>query len=268
MNVSKLIEWFYTTEEFKRLKPRSQLAYMQTLSKYVFDSVVFSNFSSPHEVYMYYKSKSLSTAALRIKILRRVYNVAIKYKVVDNNPFTNIKLDEPKPRTRLWTEEEIQKVYSSEISSARLLSILCYEFGQRPGDILKLTFEDFKGNELTITQEKTGKTLIFTIPQYIKKEIKDYRRYYTCAFDNVFINQYNYYFNVFKLQNGLHKDLQLRDLRRTAITEVIEGGGTIQEAMSISGHSSERTLQKVYIQMTAKVTLNAQNKRKRKDLTD
>lgn len=57
----------------------------------------------------------------------------------------------------------------------------------------------------------------------------------------------NDYFDKIKKEAGLSSDLQLRDLRRTAITETIENGADALQVMMLSGHNSTSSLMPYFV---------------------
>ena len=62
---------------------------------------------------------------------------------------------------------------------------------------------------------------------------------------------------------GLPDHLQFRDLRRTAETEVMEGGATVSEAAAMTGHSIAHTsrMADTYTVLNERMARNAQAKR-------
>jgi integrase len=161
-----------------------------------------------------------------------------------------------KKRKVMWERTNVLAFLNAAFSrwqwrNAGLVFYMIYEWGQRVSDILKLKWEniDFDTNTVTITQSKRGATVklpispgLATMLQQQKKDfvLSDYVAPQMVRRQGKFvpysISTINSYATDIMQEAKLDRMLQLRDLRRTAITETIENGGDLLTVMQMSGH--------------------------------
>ena len=219
------------------------------------------------------KSKGRHRANACCKVMRRVFNVALRHSRVKSNPFIMMNLKATPARKVLWEDEHIDAFLAKadEIgrSSIGTIALLCYEMCQRPGDMRQLKWGNYKRGVFTFTQEKTKVDMkIDATPSIIDRLDKLER-----GVDHQFIimdetglhvgyDRFKYYKLAREIIKaaGLPEYLQLRDLRRTGATELAEHGCTEDELRSITGHQG-RDILNTYIRPTHKMARNAMKKR-------
>ena len=218
------------------------------------------------------KHKGRHRANACCKVMRRVFNVAMRHSRVKTNPFIMQNLKSTPPRMVLWEPEHIQTFISTADDmghhSVGTIALLCYELCQRPGDMRQLKWDDYNRGVFTFQQEKTKVQIeIDATPSIIDRLAILERGEPDQA---ILIDEFNGLpydrFKYYKLAReiikaaGLPDHLQLRDLRRTGATELAEHGCTEDELRSITGHKGREILN-TYVRPTRAMARNAMKKR-------
>ena len=133
--------------------------------------------------------------------------------------------------------------------------MMCYEWGQRPVDIRNLKWTDIDGAVVTITQTKRGATVELPVPDNLmqmlqqQREDWDFQDYVVphhrpqdSAYRPLTVSQMTALLREVKAIAGLPDELQVGDLRKTAIVEMIEGGVDHLAIQSVSGHKNVASL--------------------------
>jgi len=136
---------------------------------------------------------------------------------------------------------------------------------------------DFNEQRVDITQSKRGAEVFLPIPDTLFTMIKEQHEYfnfqeYVAPHPNPRNGHYppytalaiHYIVNKIKKEAGLPKELQARDLRRTAITEMVEAGVDAVGIMQVSGHQDIASI-KPYLVNTYSGASAALAKRKGND---
>jgi integrase len=259
MRVSALIDWYYQSRSFAKLKPNSVRQYRHLLHKaepflrlnwdvhrinaIIADSI-FDDLSR-----VFSKHCAVSTC----RILSHIWNLGLRYGHVSNNPFKSMELPALQSRTNLWTEEQVHDFITtceaSGYASLGLMAELCYLFAQRPGDMRKLRWNNIIGQTLEFRQEKTNSFISVFIPPSFMMRLDMVRDERSNASDFICINpdtgngytERDYNTIAFDMKRKAHIpiELQLRDLRATAITESDEFESSV--VRRITGHKTERS---------------------------
>jgi integrase len=189
-------------------------------------------------------------------VYRIVLNYAIRCGYTRHNPFEKVRKKATKHRKVMWERDNVRAFLNVAFSRWQWRNIgivfyMIYEWGQRVSDILNLKWENinFDTNTVTITQSKRGATVKLPISQglatMLKQQQKDFflspyvapqmvrRQGKWTPYSIATLN--NHVIDIMA-EARLDKELQLRDLRRTAITETIENGGDLLTVMQMSGH--------------------------------
>ncbi len=254
MQAGAFIEWYFESRSFASLKPTSQRHYRYMLKKaaplltkhrverinatvadYVFDELS--------------RAFSANVAVQSCRILAHIWKLGIRYQVASHNPFQSMELPMLPSRTILWTEDQlwdfVNTCRSSGYDGLGTLALLCYVFAQRPGDMRQLRWQNLKGSRLEFVQEKTGTFMSLWVPDFVSEELEERR---TKSLDFICINSdtglpysdRDYNKQAFDMKRKAHipLELQFRDLRRTALTEVDDD----ESARRLGGHKSDRSL--------------------------
>ena len=181
---------------------------------------------------------------------------------MNKNPMSMVKKRSHEPRSVVWTREQVELFIDTAFSQFKyrnigLLALLCYEWGQRPVDIrlLKWSSIDFDNKMVTIKQTKRGATVQLPledkIEQLLLQQSEDwgfqdyvlpYQRPSDGAYSVIEHFQVSALANEVKALCDLPKELQMGDLRKTAITELIRSGVDQLAIMSVTGHRNVQSL--------------------------
>lgn len=272
ITVSTLFAKFKETREWNKLSINSKKTYRQMMNHAEKDYFLIMNRASQitedfvDELYDKLKiTKSVSHATMFMKVMRRIWSVCKRKKLVGNNPFREMGLETPKARIIVWTKDEveayIQKALDKKYYDLLLVAMLCYELGQRPGDMKKLveTKQGFNSDftEVKFVQQKTKKCMYLPIyTERLQRYLKAFLNHAITRNEHDFLALHHEILNT----ANLSPKLQMRDLRRTALTEVMEADATDAEGQSISGHVNRQELN-TYSPSTLKMAKNAMAKR-------
>jgi integrase len=277
MKLSNLFNWYKEQREWRKLSKNSKIMYDQmmkhALAKFpIMDRVDYITAKTADELYdELLKTGKTSTAVFFTKVMRRIWNVAKRHGKVKVNPFEKMGVATLPSRTTIWSPEVVHqfstKALELNLPHISLLVEMCYNLGQRPSDVIAIKIRDYNKTQQTVKvyQSKTKKTVF--IPIY-EPFITKLNRYVDTVWSKrwgTFLPQFNYsqYNRDYRLVRdklGLPKTLQLRDLRRTAITEIMEHGATDAEGQAVSGHTNRNELN-TYAPSTLTMARNAMEKR-------
>lgn len=181
-------------------------------------------------------------------VLARVVEIARDHEYLSHNTTDRLRIPAPNKRSVIWTEaDEAAFLEACEADHHRdamrlALALLLYT-GQRPGDVLRMTWAHYDGNVIRVVQQKTGARVevachrdLRALLDSAKKDAKGltivamrdgrpWRRvYFTEAFGRI------------KARAGLPGH-RAADCRRTAVMRLYEAGADEEEIAAITGHS-------------------------------
>lgn len=191
-----------------------------------------------------------------------VLNTSIRHQALFSNPVSLIQRSKTKPRKVRWTTPQVKCFLDTAYSQWRWRSIglivhMAFNWAQRIGDMrmLKWTSLDLVNNTLKLEQSKRGEDVFlpiqgglvdmlrqqqndFGFQDYVAPRVEPRAGAYTPYDDDeihVLVNQV-------KSQAGLPKELTAMDLRRTAITQMVERGVDVVGIMQVSGHANPQSV--------------------------
>jgi len=224
---------------------------------------------------------SVSLSNTKARILSVLLNYAVSIELLVNNPMAKVRKLKHEPDTRIWTQGEVEKLLEVgyqgfPLRNITLLAHMCYEYAQRPVDISRLTWEqlNFDTNCLTIRQTKRGATVQLPIEEPLRsllleqQEAWGFQPYVVphqkprgSVYHVMSRSEMNTRFNALKDEAGLHPELQLGLLRKSAIVELVEAGVDAVGIMNVSGHKSIASLNP-YLAHTLKGAATALSQRR------
>ncbi len=250
------------------------------------DAVTFKH-AERFQQYCIDKGLSAASTNTHIKMVKRIFSLAVKRGQLEKNPFTGISmLKVPDGLVRLITEKELRlllSVASNPIWKARIF--LAKTSGLRRGEILNLTINDVdfeKGKIIVQPKKDTKFTWRWVVKDKERREVplvEDAAKLLIHLQEQMpekqpyfFLTPERYQYllhlnadgnlidrvakcpdNNFR-RNWLHlckkagiDDLTFHDLRATCITEWLEQGIMPHEVQKLAGHSSIETTMKYYV---------------------
>ena len=225
--------------------------------------------------------RSVSLANHSLSVYRLLFNYAIRHGFTQHNPFSKVLKRADKARKVVWTRADIKAYLTTAYSQFKwrnvgLIVQMAHEWGQRLGDmrLLKWSSYDVETGVLTLEQSKRRATVTIptsqTLQTMLKQQHAEYGWQEYIAPSNspdgkgglkpyTLIRLPIIGAEIMKAA-GLPDTLRLMDLRRTAISEMLEHGVPITNVMSVSGHASAQSLTP-YLKHTLKSASFAQDLR-------
>lgn len=199
-----------------------------------------------------------------LSALRGVLKVARRHRYLTEDITDGVEIARSGVRDAVWSVADLDAMRATcdgPWGAAVWLGcqLMLYS-GQRVGDVLALTWNQYDGDSLSLVQQKTGKALIIPCHRDLRAALDEAR---ANARGTVIVARPNgqrfsgqhwrEHFNRFRAAAGLGH-LQARDFRRTAATRLGEiAGMSDADISSITGHApGSRALNNVYRMRTAK----------------
>lgn len=264
---------YLNSKAFARLKGNSQKEYIQciaiamatlTHTGKTIGETKLSFFGNNHANFAYeqWLDRGVSRANKISAILSIVFNRAISMDILNRNPIKGIKRVPNKQRKVMWTQDQVFTFLDTAYRHNKWRSIglivqMAYEWGQRIGDMRLLTWDkiDLDNRRMDIEQSKRSADVHLPISDPLfhvlhqQKEAYGFQPYVAPQMqpsdgaykpykkDNLFS-----YVNEIKKAADLPDELTAMDMRRTAITEMVEAGVDITQIKQVSGHKSINSL--------------------------
>jgi integrase len=292
--VGQLIEFYLNSDHFARLTGSTQKQYETHLNAVLATRVLGKRLED-------YRARSLKaqhtnlayqewlkigtrTANYRKSALSTAWKYCMRLDIMENDPVRLIKTESDKPRKVRWTREQVSTFLDTAYSDFKWRSIglivhMSYECAQRVGDMRVLTWDkvDLDAQRIDLTQSKRGADVHLPIPEALtamlqqQKEDFGFQTYVAPkttpvagAYVPYPVDQIDAAINEVKDAAGLPKNITAMDLRRTAITEMVEGGADLAQIMQVSGHRNPGSV-KPYMVNTFTGAKNALAKRGGRD---
>jgi integrase len=272
-NLRQVLAHYYKTGQFNSLSLHTQKTYTYGFNKICvtkmfgreLGDITLKYLTPTHCTELYetwVKQVSVDNANQLSRIFSVLINFCISLGLMDKNPMSMVKKRSHEPRSVVWTQEQVELFVETAFSKFEyrnigLLALLCYEWGQRPVDIrlLKWSSIDFDNKMVTIKQTKRGATVQLPIEgkldELLSQQKEDwgfqdyvlpYQRPSDGAYGVIEHFQVSALANEVKALCGLPRELQMGDLRKTAITELIRSGVDQLAIMSVTGHRNVQSL--------------------------
>jgi integrase len=226
------------------------------------------------------KDKLIRTANYRKAALSKAWKHCMELDVMDNDPIRLVKTLSTKQRKVKWTREQVVLFLDTAYGNFRWRSIglivhMAYEWAQRIGDMRMLTWNhiNFDAKRVDLIQSKRGADVHLPIPSdlltMLKQQSQDFgfqdyvapkTKPVAGAYVPYPIDHIDTAINEVKQEAGLPKEITAMDLRRTAITEMVEGDADLAQIMQVSGHRNPESV-KPYLVNTFSGASNALAKR-------
>ncbi len=174
--------------------------------------------------------------------LSKVFSYAINDELIDKNPCKGIgRLYKGSRKNMLWKKDQIDTFRAGAKPHILLPWEIAYQTGQRQGDILSLTWNQYDGEYLQFRQSKGGKQLKVKVRQSLKLILdstpKRGMRICLTTRDTSWTKDGFQASWKKQLQELKITGLTFHDLRGTFITERFAEGNSVEDIAKISGHS-------------------------------
>lgn len=266
--VGQLVEFYLNSNHFARLTGTTQKQYETHLSYALatrvdgkrLEDYQASSLKAQHtnQAYQQWLQVGIRTANYRKAALSTAWKYCMRFDIIDNDPIRLIKTETDQPRKVKWTRDQVTQFLNTAYSDFRWRSIglivhMSYECAQRVGDMRVLTWDkvDLDAQRIDLTQSKRGADVHLPIPEALtamlqqQKDDFGFQTYVAPkttpvagAYVPYPVDQIDDAINEVKDAAGLPKNITAMDLRRTAITEMVEGGADLAHIMQVSGHRS------------------------------
>ena len=292
--VGQLVEFYLNSNHFARLTGTTQKQYETHLGYALatrvdgkrLEDYQASSLKAQHtnQAYQQWLQVGIRTANYRKAALSTAWKYCMRFDIIDNDPIRLIKTETDQPRKVKWTRDQVTQFLSTAYSDFRWRSIglivhMAYDLAQRVGDMRVLTWDkvDLDAQRIDLTQSKRGADVHLPIPEALtamlqqQKDDFGFQTYVAPkttpvagAYVPYPVDQIDDAINEVKDAAGLPKNITAMDLRRTAITEMVEGGADLAQIMQVSGHRSPDSV-KPYMVNTYTGAKNALAKRGGRD---
>lgn len=219
-----------------------------------------------------------ATAHYACRYARRVWNWGRRQEAVGDNPWAGMELAGLAARTQRWTRDQVDAAIAAAEkagwASLGLAIRLAWRLGLRQQDVLGLTWTQIEAR--LVQTRKTGAAVPVVADAYpdLRRALKATRRaavqVVVCETTRAAWGA-DYFRHVFRdvmRKAGLPAELQFRDLRATAATELSDAGADV---VALSTHTGHETMQMArrysrrtpeQFEAAAKLRVRAERKRK------
>ena len=266
--LTQIVDFYLHSDVFRRLSSSSQKDYESHLQATVLTQVEgktlggyrCKNLKVRHiqQAYDNWLQVGVRTVNYRRSVLSAAWRHAMRYDVMIHNPICLVQSVNEKPRKVHWSREQVSLFLDTAYSDFRWRSIglivhMAYDWGQRVGDVRLLTWDSLDLNKcrIDLTQSKRNAEVHLPISQglcsmlrqqqeefgfqeYVVPRVKPRAGAYT-PYDK---EEISLHINKILEEANLPKELTAMDLRRTAVTEMMEGGVDLAGIMQVTGHQN------------------------------
>ena len=266
--LQKVIDFYLNSEPFCRLSGSSQKDYERALGavcdtkvgRMVLGNYRCADIKVRHLTLAYemWLDAGVRTANYRKTALSVAWKHAMRYDVMTNNPVSLIKTVSSQPRRIKWSRDYVSTFLNTAYSDFRWRSMglivhMAYDWGQRVGDMRVLTWDclDLDQCRMDLTQSKRLAEIHLPISKglcsMLRQQKEDFGfQQYVAPKPNPVAGAFVPYpkeqiapvINDILDKANLPPELCAMDLRRTAVTEMMEGGVDLANIMQVTGHQN------------------------------
>ena len=286
-----LFRFYQTTFSFNKLKEQTKRDYLNTIHNGLMTkiegvtlaNIKLKNLKRKHIKLAYEKwlVRGVRIANITYAILHKIVGVGLEHDVLLYHPVSNKEKRKEAPRKVMWTPEQVKLFLDTCYSEWKwrnlgLITQMAYEWSQRTGDMRKLKWKSLNLNEAVLNLEQSKRRAEVQIPisenliKMLLKQKEDFGFQEYVAPSLTPVNGSYKPYHISKVSRlakevkavcGLPSALQVMDMRRTAITQMVEAGVDITQIMAVSGHQNVQSVSP-YIKHTLAASKSAIEKRK------
>lgn len=283
--VDSLVKSYLLSVGYAALADKTKQDYVYYINCWLSDisKTRLADMSTPtcQRLYDKHASHSVSLSNHSLSVYRLLFSYAIRNGFTKHNPFTNVKRLSDKPRRVVWEKKHIKQFMDTAFSKYEWRNVgfivyMAYSWGQRLGDMRTLTWDDYSVSTGILKLEQSKRRARVTIPtskdlQAMLKEQHETNGWQKYIVPSEVPDGRGGFkpfslLGLAKLGNTIMKaskvpsGLRMMDLRRTAVTEMIEAGVPLPNVMAVTGHATPHSLTP-YIKNTLKSATVAQDMR-------
>lgn len=218
------------------------------------------------------RARGLHTANAHMRVWQILMRHAHDLGWRPDNPAARLGLETPPPRETVWTPDQIAAFCAAAVAQGRpmvrLGVLLAYDLGQRPGDVLRLSWANYTGSGFRLRQRKTGARVeVPFFNPFLWSEIDQLARRGALVIlregsDQPYtIDHFKHLVIEIRRAAGLPEGLQLRDLRRTAGSEWGDAGATDDQIRGAGGWATRNQVA-TYVRPSSAAARGAQEARR------
>ena len=265
-SVRDVVVEYWGSDAFRKLGSASQKDYYDCLRVINDDvgsmSMKRLSVSLMQQCYIVWLERGIYRANKIAAIMSILINWAKKNGISIENPMPLLEKTPNPQRTVMWEPEQVNKFLTTAYSEWKWRSIglivqMAYEWGQRVGDMRMLTWAaiNFDKKRCDLVQSKRGAEVHLPISDTLMHVLK--QQHETFGFQVLVTPQVqpsdgsykpytkemlHVYVNAVLEAAELPSYLTAMDMRRTAITEMVEAGVDITQIKQVSGHTNINSL--------------------------
>ena len=265
-SVRDVVVEYWGSDAFRKLGSASQKDYYDCLRVINDDvgsmSMKRLSVSLMQQCYIVWLKRGIYRANKIAAIMSILINWAKKNGISIENPMPLLEKTPNPQRTVMWEPEQVNKFLTKAYSEWKWRSIglivqMAYEWGQRVGDMRMLTWAaiNFDKKRCDLVQSKRGAEVHLPISETLMHVLKQQHETFgfQClvtpqvqpsdgSYKPYTLNMLHVYVNAVLEAAGLPSYLTAMDMRRTAITEMVEAGVDITQIKQVSGHTNINSL--------------------------
>lgn len=269
----KVVAFYMSGPKYLALKGKTQISYEAHLNKAcatrISDGRVLGNLSVGEirvkhlsDCYEKWLLTGVRSANLRMACLSACWKYARQKDIVESDPISLVDRVPEQPRKVMWERSHVRDFLDVAYSDIKYRSIglivhMAYEWAQRVGDMRLLTWDrlDLDSQRLDLTQSKRNadvhlpisdglcrmlqnQKIDFGFQEFVAPKPKP-RAGAFVPYDDVEISTI---INAVKDKANVPSGLTAMDLRRTAVTEMLEGGVDMAGIMQVTGHRNPQSV--------------------------
>ena len=269
----EMVGFYLNGPRFLALGAKSQYEYRSHLTKACFTTLADGRFLGDvqlqhlrtwhfAEAYEQWLEAGIRSANYRKAALSAAWKYGMQRGIVDTNPLSLVDTKSTKPRKVMWQREHVTTFLDVAYSDWRWRSIglivhMAYEWAQRVGDmrVLKWSSIDLQAQRLDLTQSKRNADVHLPISDGLTKMLVQQRQDFgfqkyvaprvvaqAGSYSPYATEEIHKLINEVKTEANLPSELTAMDLRRTAITEMVEAGVDLLGVMQVSGHRNPQSV--------------------------
>jgi len=264
--VRDVVVEYWGSDAFRKLGSASQKDYYDCLRVINDDvgsmSMKRLSVSLMQQCYIIWLKRGIYRANKIAAIMSILINWAKKNGISIENPMPLLEKTPNPQRTVMWEPEQVNKFLTTAYSEWKWRSIglivqMAYEWGQRVGDMRMLTWAaiNFDKKRCDLVQSKRGAEVHLPISDTLMHVLKQQHETFgfQClvtpqvqpsdgSYKPYTLNMLHVYVNAVLEAAELPSYLTAMDMRRTAITEMVEAGVDITQIKQVSGHTNINSL--------------------------